>query len=362
MKEFEEIPHSGGKITFSNGQTTYECSNPCPLVLYEIVVSFNGIVLARGNFGRDPVPQPSITVMIASDREGYFGYLCPRCEKYFRSTHGTSETIICPYCLYMDNALCFLTKNQKQYIELYFKKTIEHFQTGQELCINMDELVSQLDNNIIKLSKYEERQQRVIECKECKIKFDIIGTYAGCPRCGKRNNIDHFKQEISSIQSQHKKSEINANTALNKIIECYCGLGNDIKYILEKNIPSCAENKKFTKKIDFQKVVETNPILAKLYGLFLFPNDDKEIETFLRLMFQRRHLIAHTGAIVDQQYLDKTSDKTVRLGQKILISDDDLNYFIKLIKSFTSDFFKQFSSLISDYLEKSKKITNHLIY
>jgi hypothetical protein len=40
MKEFEEIPHSGGKVTFSNGQSKWENSNPFPMVLYEIAVSF----------------------------------------------------------------------------------------------------------------------------------------------------------------------------------------------------------------------------------------------------------------------------------------------------------------------------------
>lgn len=355
MKEFEEIPHSGGKITFSNGQSTYENSNPFPMVLYEIVVSFNGMVLARGNFDRHPIPKPSITVMIASDKEGYFGYSCPRCKKYFRANHRTPETIACPYCLYIDNALRFLTKNQKQYIELYVKNSIEHFYTGKEICVDFDVLVSQLENNIIKLHSYEVRQQVLIECENCEIKFDIIGVYASCPGCGSRNNFSQFAQEIKSVREQIRKSEINPNVALNRVIECYAGLGSDIKHILEKNISLCKKSKKEVQRIDFQRIIETNAILIKLYGLRLFP-DDKQIQDFLNVMFQRRHLIAHKSAIVDQKYLDKTSDETVRLGQKISINIDILDRFLTLIETYTADFFDQFSSLILDYLEKSKKI------
>src|SRR5579872_7204911 len=261
LKEFEEIPHSGGKVTFSNGQSKYENSNPFPMVLYEIAVSFNGMVLARGDFGRNPIPEPSITVMIASDKEGYFGFSCPRCEKYFRSNHYTPKTIACPYCLYIDNALRFLTKNQRQYIELYIKNSVEHFYTGKEICVDFDALVSQLENNVIKLHSYEERQQSLIECKSCRIKFDIIGVYASCPGCGSRNNFSQFSQEINNIKEQVKKSEINENIALNRVIECYAGLGSDIKYILEKNIPLCAQSKKEVRHIDFQRIVETNLLL-----------------------------------------------------------------------------------------------------
>jgi hypothetical protein len=273
LKEFEEIPHCGGKVTFSNGQSRYENSNPFPMVLYEIAVSFNGIVLARGNFGRIPVPEPSVTVMIASDKEGFFGYSCPRCEKYFRANHRTPETMICPYCLYIDNALRFLTKNQKQYIELYVKSSVEHFYTGKEISIDFDDLVSQLENNLIKLHSYEQRQQMFMECDSCKIKLDIIGVYASCPGCGSRNNFSQFSQEINNIREKAKKSEIDSGMALNKVIECYSGLGSDIKYILEQNIPLCRQNKKEIKSIDFQRIVETNLVLIKLYGVRLFPDD-----------------------------------------------------------------------------------------
>src|SRR5713226_9325902 len=38
----------------------------------------------------------------------------------------------------------------------------------------------------------------------------------------------------------------------------------------------------------------------------------KTMRTFRNRMFNRRHLFAHKGGTVDQEYLDKTNDATVR--------------------------------------------------
>lgn len=114
IKEFEDIPHSGGKITFHNGQHRYEMRNPYPLKIYELIFSLNGCLLGRSNL-KDSAqdPSPSVALMIMSDKEGFFGFSCPKCNKYFRSNLPYEETF-CTYCLYFGNSLEFLTDNQKR--------------------------------------------------------------------------------------------------------------------------------------------------------------------------------------------------------------------------------------------------------
>lgn len=353
MEEFEDIRHTGGKITFSNGQATYVHTNPFHVVLYDIAVSFNGIVLCRGDLmAPQNNPQPSVQVMIASDKEGFFGYTCPRCSKYFRASHGTAKRLICPYCLQISDALTFLTQSQKQYIKLYFEKSIEHFRTGKELSIDLDEIVSQLDNNIINLHKYEERQQRIISCEKCKLKFDVIGTYASCPKCGKRNGFLVFAGQIQELkQDIDQRNNTDFNHVLNRSIEYYVGLGSDLHNILKQIVPLCKKNQKIINKIDFQKIIDTNQILQNLYGLKLYP-DNQETTSFLNLMFQRRHLIAHKGSIVDEKYLERTNDTTVRLGQKISIKKEDVLSLLQSLETYTKEFFDEVDTLISDYIEK----------
>ncbi len=346
MKEFEEIAHTGGKVTFDNGQIKFEHRNPFPVVMYDILVSMNGIILGRGTFGREPEPQPSIQVMMGSDKEGFFGYHCPRCENYFRGTHLPSN-IICPYCLYINNALNFLTKNQIKYIELFYNKFIEALENNKQVIIDLDELIANLDNNIIKLSAYEERMQSILECNICKIKIDYIGMYAGCPGCGRRNNLENFLKEIKNI----KENNTDSNKSLSNAIEVYCGLGSNIKLILENNIPFSNPQMKNFNKIDFQKIIDTNDLFIKLFGIRLFTNEIDNQE-FIKLMFQRRHIIAHQGGIADKKYLEKTNDPSARLNQKITLTSDDLIKFLDVLSDNTKKFISELEIIITDYINK----------
>lgn len=311
MTEFEEIAHTGGKITINRNGVKYEHCNPHNIIMYDILLSYNGMLLGRGTFGKND-PQPSIQVMIASDKEGYFGYICPRCSKYFRAQNVAIE-IYCPYCLYSDDGLKFLTNNQIQYIKLFYEKFIEFISTGNEIIIDLDSLVANLNNNIIKLNSYEERMQLIIECKKCKTKTDIIGGYGSCPRCTERNTLKQLILDISDIQERIENSKITSNKALTESIEYYSGFGNDLISILQQNIPLSEINKKKLKEVDFQKIIKSNELMIEIFNMNLYENGS---ENFLKIMFQRRHIIVHNNSIVDQKYLDLTSDETYRLHLK----------------------------------------------
>ncbi len=352
-KEFEEIPHSGGRVIFYNGLSRYENRNPFPATLYEIIVSFEGKILGRGNFRGAKLNIPSISVIMGSDREGYFGYTCPDCKKYFRGSD-VPIFMACPYCLHIDNALSYLTENQKQYIALYHKMSLEHYRTGKNLEISLDEIVNTLENNLIKLTNSEIRQQQGIECKNCRIKLDVLGLYAGCTYCGKRNNFDVFLSGLSEIKEQINSSKISTNEALVRTVEAYTGAGSDIKFLLEKIQYLSQLEAKDVNKIDFQKIIETNEILASI-KLNLFP-DVGETKEFLSLMFQRRHIIAHKSGIVDQKYLDKTQDSSVRLGQKISIRRDELFRFFDLIENCARDFFNDFNLILLEYIKEIREV------
>jgi hypothetical protein len=280
--EFEEIPHSGGTISFYDGLSKYENSNPFLCILYEILVSPQGEILGRGDFGRSQITVPCIPVMIGSDREGCFGYACPECKKYFRAAYAPTN-MACPYCLHLADALSYLTDNQKQYIQLYYRKSLEHYKTGKKLEINLDAIVDELENNTVRLNNSEVRQQLTIKCKDCKTKLDVIGVYASCADCGTRNNFDVFFNAMVGIREQVTSSKINTNDALNRAVEAYAGAGSDVKFILEKNLSLIPLEPKAIKKIDFQKIIDTNDILIKA-KLNLFPAEEKA-RIFLQLMF-----------------------------------------------------------------------------
>jgi len=348
MKEFEDIAHSGGKVTFHNGQQRYEMSNPYPVVVYEILCAFNGVILGRGSFGtaRTLTPLPALTMMMMSDKEGYFGFNCPKCNKYFRANL-PHEYIFCPYCLNYSNSIDFLTANQKQYLELYYNKLVECMSSDKEIIFELDGLIANLENNIIRLDLYEERQQKLLECEPCKTKFDVLGIYASCPSCGLRNYADYFSENISRIKNSDSSPELR----LKESVELYSGLGSDIKNLILINLPFSKLAKNKVESLDFQNIKEANNIMSSIFGIKLY-NDN--VEVLIQLYFQRRHIIVHNHSIVDNKYILKTNDQSFRLGQKITLDAIDTNKFISELKIQTIKMLSDLNTLWIDYISKLK--------
>ena len=77
---------------------------------------------------------------------------------------------------------------------------------------------------------------------------------------------------------------------------------------------------------------------------YFFDETGSSYETFLssdeinrmKLYFQRRHIIEHNTGIVDQQYIDKSSDTDYSVGQRIVVKIDESLDLIKIIKKLSS--------------------------
>ncbi|HTU59445.1 MAG TPA: hypothetical protein VMF89_13440, partial [Polyangiales bacterium] len=98
--EFQEIAHSGGKITFtiatdakgiSYHQSLFRESRSTPMKMIAVHALPNGMAVGRymlGGIGSPADPPPvrgCRMVMICSDSEGRFGHHCEACERYWRS-------------------------------------------------------------------------------------------------------------------------------------------------------------------------------------------------------------------------------------------------------------------------------------
>ena len=51
----------------------------------------------------------------------------------------------------------------------------------------------------------------------------------------------------------------------------------------------------------------------------------------LKTLFQKRHLLSHTEGIVDQKYIDNAADTSYKIGQRIVIKNSEVLYFLQLI-------------------------------
>jgi hypothetical protein len=125
-KEFQEIGHSGGTVTFSvkviDGRLAYQVgwshSRPNAAALFAVYALPQGIVvddIALGGIGTPwnapPIPG-CFPVFVSSDSSGMFGAECPECHGYWRSRH---SSLVCPYCAFQSvGRFQFLTQAQRK--------------------------------------------------------------------------------------------------------------------------------------------------------------------------------------------------------------------------------------------------------
>jgi hypothetical protein len=211
VSEFEEIGHSGGRITFSittddTGQRSYQVtfsgSRPVPMVMIAVYALPQGVPVESiqlGGIGQpwNPPPFPGcFPVFIASDSQGKFGHNCPRCNGYWRSGPWPN---LCPYCAAEASGYEFLSEAQLRYVRHYCEVLSDALdcEDDGEVVIDMDAVADAAGKEGEKPSFYvsEQSQQRKFTCGACGEFNDILGRFGYCSLCGTRNDLADFEEQ-----------------------------------------------------------------------------------------------------------------------------------------------------------------------
>lgn len=339
MKQFEIVPHTGGKISIIPSENSIVFTNQSnhATALYQLGYSLKDSSLTYIPFGGIGTNN-LIPIYVFSDKEGYFGKNCPECNKYFRTDSG-GEDIYCPYCSHYDNTLSFLTVIQQEYIKIYIKTIISALQEKVNIEINLDSIIAELTNNSSPFVYSEERQQNSYKCKSCKTRYDILGEFGCCPSCGKLNTFEVFNdslnrllRRITNTSSEPETDSFEWADVLKNCVSDFEAMAKDISKELLR-IPATPSRKEAIKRINFQRINEANENLSKWFDIdFLkgLTNDDR---FFLNRCFHMRHILTHNSGVVDEKYIKNTDDTTVRLNQKIYVEKDEVIKLISLTRT-----------------------------
>jgi len=358
--ELNEIGLANAKIRLlrhEDGTISLEIRGLGRASVFQVGVSLDGNRLEywplRG-VNMNPAPEaPMVPVFLVSDKEDFFGRTCPKCEGYFRTVN-IANVMHCPYCSIRANLIRFTTKNQLEFIDEVRKKFLAGFSGDEVEEIDLDAIAGGLPNNRPVWAYSEERQQNSFTCEKCGNRYDILGEYGCCPICGVRNSLQvlttHFDRLLAQFESakaaiaDRSERKIEWEKMTTTCISDFEAMARDIQKEL-LGLPMTPARRREVEQISFQQILKAGEMLRGFFAIDLLKNVPKADKDFLHKMFNRRHILVHNAGRVDQEYLHRTEDSSVRLHEKIVVRSREISRLIPLLKTTATNLFTGYESI-----------------
>ncbi|WP_267087068.1 hypothetical protein [Xanthomonas sacchari] len=360
--DFQEIGHSGGRVTIQFGtnpetgargyQLRWSHSRPVPASIIELYALPQGIPLETvAAFGiGETIPPPSVPgawlVMLCSDSTGQFGHHCPRCSNYWRSGPFPA---FCPYCRLAAEPLAFLSGAQRAFIRQYCAVMAEGFKSGADgvFEIDMDAVADAVGVDTPKPAFYvsEQSQQHKFNCAECDEFNDVIGRYVYCSKCGTRNDLDVLRKETIPAIRDSLNAGGRPEDAIRNLVSAFDSFVAQYAKQLSALVPltKVRQDKLVRKFHDFNDVVAT---FSGIFDIDLRSGIKPADAQFIALEFHRRHVFEHNGGEVDEAYLRKSGDASVKLRQLIREDAGNAHRLLDLLAKVAANLHSGFHSLI----------------
>ena len=307
-----------------------------------------------------------LSVPILSDKKGYTDYECPREECMFKFKVNnndwenicTDEAVYCPYCGLDAPASNWYTQEQIQHAN---KEAYKNLAGQVQNALKKGARRSNQKNRSsgflscsIEVSGPHHRSyliptpalevlQLEIKCEKCSTRFAVIGSAYFCPACGFNSIERTFDDSVKKIEAKIS----NLNT-IRKALKESVGL-DQAEVVCRSMIESCiqdaivalqrlseqlyknANNGTAAPSNAFQRIGQSSNLWRNLYNEgYEDWLSEKELSD-LKILYNKRHLLAHREGIIDGKYLDNTNDRTYKAGQRIIIKEPDVHRLVKLV-------------------------------
>lgn len=292
------------------------------------------------------------SIPIPPDEKGYIGRECPECERYFKITLGTGLTgddlpCHCPYCGHSAPQDQFFTKAQIEYAQsvvinkvtgAFIKdlKTLEfnHRPSGA-FGIGISMKVEGRPQPVRHYSELELEEEVV--CDNCSLHYTVYGTFAFCPDCGRHNSLQILEKNLALAQKQIDLAatvdgDLSAQLvadALENGVSAFDGFGREACRVYSSKASDPAK----ATGISFQNLAGAQKNVLALFGVDLTAALGAKDWTFACRCFQKRHLLAHKMGVVDDAYINATSDNHATVGRKISILAEEVVALLAAVRT-----------------------------
>lgn len=315
----------------------------------------------------------SIPVSIHSDEKGYFDRECPNedCLYTFKilmkdwEEKVSDDEVHCPLCGHVDTSDKWWTQDQLNKMREIAKSWAMNY-IQKELDKSFGKIAQSTRNNkFIKITYKPGKRATFINnpigqskeweteicCEKCGTHYSVIGSAYFCPCCGYNSAVNSFNDSLDSIRKMldslqemkemmTKKYNLDsADTMCRSLLESSIG---DMISAFQK-FASCKYEElsgKASRVNDFQIVEKGSQLFndetGKKYSDWLSAYE----LNFMKVMFQRRHLLEHNNGMVDQKYLDKSQDNSYSVGQRIIVKEEDAYTLLDILKKLGNEMIK----------------------
>jgi len=308
----------------------------------------------------NPEIKKELKIPVRSDSKGYFDRECPseKCKQKFKVNlndwdQNSKKSMYCPFCHHFAPYNMWHTSDQVPLIEENCKIAAENY--GAEMINAFSDKMANIFNHpgsvvSVKYNRLECKPLKQIGqseeykidaiCIKCGCKYSFVGTALFCPFCGENQQDQMFPRFIDLIKKRIRNTQNKDNYADCDLDTTESLIRDDLEHSISKTV-SCFQDfasfqyKKvvsgFNRPNDFQNLgVGNNNFKDVGVGEYKDWTSDDEM-SFIRIMFQKRHIIEHNGGIVDEEYLKKSGDTTYKIGERLSINCDECIRFSEVI-------------------------------
>ena len=314
----------------------------------------------------------AVEVEIEIDKDGYFDRECPyeECKILFKVCYKDwkekvkDDEVFCPKCRHEADSTQWKTKEQIEYRE---KAVIAHlngiFSNMFQDKIRKSNIYQPPDSAFSSSLSYKpspklvnippkaaELMQQRYSCEKCECRYAAIGAAFFCPACGHNSAQSCFDDSIKNIEKtlnsisviKLKISEVyDIDTATNMVRAILENTLSQIVSAFQRFAESTfsdhpeASSIKLKKNV-FQRLDDSSDLWVKVIGKRYEDMLNEDEFLMLKCLFQQRHLFCHKEGIVDSEYIQKSGDKSYKDGQRLIIKQDAILQYCKLIKKLKS--------------------------
>ena len=308
----------------------------------------------------------NLAVQISPDEEGYIGRQCPECQQLFRIHAEDWEDLPddlqlwCIYCGHHNHHSEFITEQQfdramrvaENYGEQMIRQTLDRSLRG---------LAQRTRNSLVSITYRptpfhpqplpaidEERLVRERQCQTCALRYAVFGEHRFCPACGLLPPPLIASDALAAVSAgldavtavpETTLAELREQGVLDRAcadtIKNLVGIVETLAEAVFRSRVGAAEKLLRGKGNIFQRLDDMADLLND-HGLADLRGRLAEHWPHLQSTWAGRHVLTHNDGIVDARYLAAAPTTTLRVGQRVRVSEASARQAIAAVTALCS--------------------------